>query len=76
MKKVYIQIVDILSGISQNGVIEEPVSEGLEIQNALAHFSVGGVNWFNEYKTDTYETKCGQVVDTSKIVNVVVRQSK
>ena len=33
--KVFIQVIDMIRGISQYGMIEEPVVKGKEIDNAL-----------------------------------------
>lgn len=68
--KVYVQIVDTSkNGVCQYGMIEEQVSKGFEVANALGHFGVNinSVTW-------TYEqgaVKCGIVEGTSKIINVV-----
>lgn len=68
MKKVFIQIIDMISDISQYGKIEEPIVKGKEIDNALAHFGVsyGNVNWL--YKDKVWY---GEIEGTSKIVTVV-----
>lgn len=72
MKKVYVMVVDALTGISQNGMIEEPVKEGLEISNALAHFGVnyGLVDWSKTY-VDNVKMMSGIVSDTKKAVTVI-----
>lgn len=72
--KVYVMIVDTLTGLSQNGMIEEPIKEGLEIQNALRHFGVesGLVKWFCHNQIDsTNICKMGIVEGTNKIVSIV-----
>lgn len=71
--KIYVQIVDSISKISQNGMIEEPVKEGLEISNALGHFGVGlgYVVWKSSIDIDGTIVKSGIVEGTSKIVNVI-----
>lgn len=63
--KVYIQIVDTLTGIYQSGMIDEPVVSGKEIDNALGHFGIsyGTVNWVNP--------NYGKVENTTKIVSVI-----
>ena len=68
MKQVFIQIIDMINGISQYGKIEEPIVKGKEIDNALAHFGVsyGNVNWL--YKDKVWY---GEIEGTSKIVTVV-----
>ena len=68
--KVYVMIVDTSkNGISQNGMIEESVSKGFEIANALGHFGVNINNVTWTYEQDA--VKCGIVEGTSKIINVV-----
>ena len=69
--KVFVQIVDESTGISQHGMIEEPTQKGFEILNAINHFiKVGNseVEW--EYSTPTF--KCGKVKDTSKNISIVI----
>ena len=70
MKKVAITIVDTKTGISQFGVIEEPVKEGYEVDNALRHFGVKrecvNLNHYNE------EISVGYIEDTTKVVTIVV----
>ena len=78
MKKVYVQIVNTLTGISQNGMIEEPVKENLEVENALKHFGViyGEVTWNSNFTNVNIANNprllSGYVEGTGKIVNVVV----
>lgn len=64
--KVYITIVDTITGIYQSGMIDEPVVKGQEIANALAHFGIsyGNIKW-------DYEHNFGHVEDASKIVSVI-----
>ena len=64
--KVYVQVVDLNSGIYQSGMIDEPTGKGFEIQNAVGHFGVSDVIWDSE----TDYSKSGRVSGTSKIVNV------
>jgi len=77
MKKVYVQIVDTLTGISQTGMIEEPVKEGHEIENAIKHFGViyGEVIWNNNFvNTDVANNPrlfTGYVEGANKIINVI-----
>ena len=77
MKKVYVQVVDSLTGISQNGTIEEPVKENHEIENALKHFGViyGEVTWninfTNVNIVNSPRLLLGYVEGTGKIINVV-----
>lgn len=70
MKKVSVMIVDTKTGVSQFGVIEEPVKEGYEIDNALKHFGVErGHVIFEEslWENILY----GFVEGTTKYVNVI-----
>jgi hypothetical protein len=72
--KVYVMVVDTLTGLSQNGMIEEPIKEGLEIQNALRHFGVESslVKWFCHNQIDTTNLcKMGIVEGTNKTVSIV-----
>lgn len=71
--KVYVQIVDTRSGISQHGMIEESVQKGFEVANALEHFGVNihTVEWVYEHSKNNFRIKTGEVKDTTKIVNVV-----
>ena len=64
--KVYIQIVDSQSGIYQTGMIDEPVSKGHEVSNALAHFGIryGDVEWNSD-------RHYGTVNGTTKMVSVI-----
>ena len=76
--KVFVQIVNTLNGISQTGMIEEPVVKGQEIQNALKHFGViyGEVIWNSNFVNSDVANNprllSGYVEGTGKIVNVVV----
>jgi hypothetical protein len=78
MKNVYVQIVDTLTGISQTGMIEEPVKENHEIENAIKHFGVvyGEVTWnsdfINEDVSNHPRLLTGCVDGTNKIINVIV----
>lgn len=72
MKKVAVMIVDTKTSVSQFGVIEEPVKEGFEVENALKHFGVdrGNVLW-----DTTGIIKTGFVEGTTKVVSVVCPQN-
>lgn len=68
--KVFVQIVDTQSSISQTGMIEEPIQKGLEVINAINHFikvNNADIEW--EYSTPTF--KCGRVKETTKVVNII-----
>lgn len=76
--KVYVQIVDSLTGISQNGMIEEPVKENFEVENAIKHFGIvyGEVTWNSNFIHNNVANNprllTGYVEGANKIVNVVV----
>ena len=78
MKKIYVQIVNTLNGISQTGMIEEPVIKGQEIQNTLKHFGIvyGEITWnsdfINKDVANHPKLLTGSVDGANKIVNVVV----
>ena len=71
MKKVSVMIVDTKTGVSQFGVVEEPVEEGYEVDNALKHFGVdrGHVVFESE---NSGKISTGYVEETTKVVSVVV----
>lgn len=75
--KVFVQIVDTLSGISQTGMIEEPIVKGQEIQNALKHFGViyGEIVWNSNFvNSDVAHNPrllTGYVEGGNKVVNVI-----
>lgn len=68
--KVYIQVINKMTGIYQQGMIEEPVVKGKEVENALAHFGISypAVDW--EYKSDIFY--CGQVQNTQLFISVFI----
>lgn len=72
--KVFLQIIDTRNGISQHGMIEEPVQKGFEVANALEHFGVNinTIEWMYEHSKNNFRTKMGEIKDTTKIVNIVV----
>ena len=72
--RVFVQVIDTRNGISQNGMIEEPVQRGFEVANALGHFgiSITSIEWISEFSEENYRSKFGKVKDTSKIVNIIV----
>lgn len=72
MKKVYVQVVDTKNNICQHGKIEEPITEGFEVLNALKHFGVDAVNWISEETSFSVEVKFGEVVATTKVVSVII----
>lgn len=76
--KVFVQIVNTLNGISETGMIEEPVVKGQEIQNALKHFGLiyGNIHWNSNFvNTDVANNPrllTGYVEDANKVVNIIV----
>lgn len=73
--RIFVQIVDTKSGISQHGMIEEPIQKGLEIANALGHFGVNinSVEWNYDvnHLGHSFRTMMGNVSDTTKVVSVI-----
>ena len=78
--KVFVQIVNTLNGISQTGMIEEPVVKGQEIQNTLKHFGVvyGEVKWNSNFVNSDVANNprllTGYVEGGNKVVNVITLQ--
>ena len=72
--KVFVQVIDTRNGISQYGMIEEPIQKGFEVANALEHFGVNinTIEWIHEHSKNNFRTKMGEIKDTTKIVNIVV----
>lgn len=70
--KVCLLIVDIKTGIYQQGMLDEPVKEGFEIQNALKHFgaSYGEINWIFS-QNSPFQVKYGEITGTSKVVYIM-----
>jgi hypothetical protein len=75
--KVFVQIVNTLNGISQTGMIEEPVIKGQEIENAIKHFGViyGEITWnsdfINEDVINHPRLLTGCVDGANKVINVI-----
>lgn len=75
--KLFVQVVDTLTGISQNGMIEEPVEKGFEIQNALKHFGISeqDVEWL--YSEEGFSENIngdifpGRVEGTYKLLSII-----
>lgn len=76
--KVFVQIVNTLNGISETGMIEEPVVKGQEIQNALKHFGIvyGEITWNSDFISEDVANHprllTGYVDGTNKVVNVII----
>lgn len=71
MKKVAVMIVDTRTGVSQFGVVEEPVKEGFEVENALKHFGVDRGHVVFSSNEDGGLLN-GYVEETTKVVSIVV----
>lgn len=75
--RVFVQIINTLNGISQTGMIEEPVVKGQEIQNALKHFGVvyGEIVWNSNFVNNDVANSpgllTGYVDGANKIINVI-----
>ena len=75
--KVFVQIVNTLNGISQTGMIEEPVVKEQEIQNALKHFGViyGEIIWNSNFiNTDVANNPkllTGYVERANKVITII-----
>lgn len=69
MKKIFVQIVDTKSGISQHGMIEEPIQKGFEVANAIGHFGVNinEVDWENCSDLHMF----GKIKDTTKVLSII-----
>ena len=70
--KVFVQVINIINGIYQQGMIDEPIKKGLEVANALGHFGIdiNTVEWTSTDATEDYESKFGAIKETTKIVTV------
>lgn len=68
--KIYIQIVDKRTGVYQTGMIDEPVIEGKEVENALSHFGVtyGHIKWNHNSESFKY----GEIEGTTKVVSIIM----
>ena len=75
--RVFVQIVNTLNGISQTGMIEEPVIKGQEIENAIKHFGViyGEVTWnsnfINEDVGNHPRLLTGYIEGANKVINII-----
>ena len=72
MKKTFVQLVDIKTGSYQFEMIQEPVSNGFEVINALKHFGIDCVKWTTSDVQELWESKFGIVEDTTKVVSVII----
>lgn len=74
--KVYVQVIDQRTSVYQTGMIEEPVINGKEVENALEHFGVtyGTVKWHSRISTDDNSFALfGEVERTTKVVSVFAK---
>lgn len=74
--KTFVQIVDTLNGNCQHALIDEPIQEGYEAANAVAHL-VGHVkvDWNQPLILENLKNSpniiTGVISDTNKIVTVI-----
>lgn len=71
--KVYIQVVDTRTGIYQCGVIDEPVTKGLEINNALTHFGINPNDIKLVQHCNFASSYYGEVEGTTKVVSIITQ---
>ena len=72
MKKVFVQLVDTKTGGYQFEMIQEPVSSGFEVLNALKHFGIDNIDWTITDADRMWESKFGVVRGTTKVVSVII----
>ena len=72
MKKVFVQLVNVKTGNHQFEMIQEPVSNGFEVLNALKHFGIDCVEWTTSDVQELWESKFGVVKDTTKVVSIII----
>lgn len=74
--KTFVQIVDTLNGNYQHALIDEPIKEGYEAANAVAHL-VGHVkvDWNKSVVLENLKNSpnvmTGVISDTNKIVTII-----
>ena len=69
--KIFVSVIDSVTGVTQFGMIDEPVKKGFEVMNAINHFvttNENGIQW--DFNGATF--KCGKLKDTSKLINVTI----
>ena len=68
--KVHVVIIDKKAGVYQQGMVDEPVVKGKEIENALKHFGAfyGEINWIFDQNN---QIKYGEIIGTTKIVSII-----
>ena len=69
--KVYIQVIDTITGVYQTGMIDEPVQKGYEIKNAIEHFTSSNINWISETEYNKIISKTGKVEGTTKVISII-----
>lgn len=73
--KTFVQIVDTSNGNYQHALIDEPIIDGYEVINAIAHL-VGHIkiDWYFDLKLESLKNKpctmTGIISETNKIVTV------
>lgn len=74
--KTFVQIVDTSNGNYQHALIDEPIKEGYEVANAVAHL-VGHVkiDWNSDFihkdLVNTPRLMTGIISETNKVVNII-----
>lgn len=79
--KVFVQIVDTKTGKYEHIMIDEPVTKGNEVSNAISHL-IGKVliewnsDFIHEDLVNTPRLMTGTICDTNKVLNVVCYEEK
>lgn len=74
--KVFVQIVDTKTGKYEHIMIDEPVTKGHEVDNAISHL-IGKalIEWNSDFihkdLVNTPRLMTGTICDTNKVLNVV-----
>jgi hypothetical protein len=72
MKRIFVQVVNTMTGGYQFEMIQEPVKNGIEVLNALKHLGVDDVNWTSTNANDLWEAKFGTIEGTGKVITVII----
>jgi hypothetical protein len=79
MRRIYLQVVDTATEVSQNGTVEENIEDNdiLKVQDALQRFGIHyhNVSWCEKFTlgnlTSSPTIMTGFVDGTNKIVNII-----
>ena len=79
MRRIYLQVVDAATEVSQNGAVEENIKDNdiLKVQDALQRFGIHyhNVNWCEKFTLSDLISSptimTGFVEGTNKIVNII-----